>query len=243
MSTQTRVGTSHFVDTANAYTYYGRQGIDAAGVRQKIAEGEISIGPPPIKPGQGVVIVDGGTRYAIVERDPTDQEVLDAIPGPTYWDMAKKAYATEDRLWFPCSEAFYQDMLGVVPPTYVGKWWACGEAWKHTQDGQEVLLFFRARPGYACRMATAKEIIAEQAGRSQGHSRKLFNAAQLEAIRLEFGKLNGVSVHKGGAGEKMLKFLDGLPQPMLDQLAGANIKFLSALARNRVTLAGRGDGL
>jgi hypothetical protein len=48
--------------------YYSRQGFDRRDVAQKIAAGEIVIGrEPETMPGDRVVTVDGGLRYAIEE--------------------------------------------------------------------------------------------------------------------------------------------------------------------------------
>ena len=63
------IGTSHFVsfDTAvRHYTAYQYPNTREA-VSEKIASGEISIGRPAAKPGERVVIVDTGTRYAILK--------------------------------------------------------------------------------------------------------------------------------------------------------------------------------
>lgn len=59
------IGTSHFPSVQWARAYYGSQGEGAAAVREKIAEGSIHIGKPTAKPGEHVVLIDGGARYAI----------------------------------------------------------------------------------------------------------------------------------------------------------------------------------
>ena len=70
------IGTSHFVSKAHAIRYYlayesgcyteCHQSATAA-VAQKLAEGEIHIGEPALKPGQKLLVIDNGTRYAIEE--------------------------------------------------------------------------------------------------------------------------------------------------------------------------------
>jgi hypothetical protein len=61
----TRQGTANFVSKAAAVRYYRDYGFDAADVDRKIAEGEIHIGKPTLKPGDRLVVVYNGTRYAI----------------------------------------------------------------------------------------------------------------------------------------------------------------------------------
>ncbi len=59
------IGTSYFVSLSAAVRYYKPYGTDKANVEQKIAEGEIHIGKPPVKPGEKLFKIDDGTRYAI----------------------------------------------------------------------------------------------------------------------------------------------------------------------------------
>lgn len=62
-------GTSYFVSRSAAIEYYGYEGgtYRALGIAvdRKIAEGAIHIGKPEIKKGQKLILIDGGTRYAI----------------------------------------------------------------------------------------------------------------------------------------------------------------------------------
>lgn len=60
-----RVGTSHFVNRLAAIRYYLPYGYTAATLARKEEEGEIHFGPPPLKPGERLVVIDDGTRYAI----------------------------------------------------------------------------------------------------------------------------------------------------------------------------------
>lgn len=62
-------GTSYFVSRSAAERYYKPYGyVDVVeAVTRKLAEGEIHIGKPELKPGQKLVTVDDGTRYAIEE--------------------------------------------------------------------------------------------------------------------------------------------------------------------------------
>jgi hypothetical protein len=63
------VGTSHFVSRAAAVAYYRDYGYDDTGaaVDRKLAEGEIHIGPPTLKPGQTLGTTDGGRRYTVTD--------------------------------------------------------------------------------------------------------------------------------------------------------------------------------
>lgn len=70
----TTIGTSYFVSFTKACDYYKGQGLDELTpaalereVRTKIEDGEISIGQPDMKPGNRLLLIDGGTRYAIEE--------------------------------------------------------------------------------------------------------------------------------------------------------------------------------
>lgn len=64
-------GTSHFVSVRAANSYYEPYGLDSADVLHKITNGEIHIGPPTLKPGERLVVIDNDTghswggRYAI----------------------------------------------------------------------------------------------------------------------------------------------------------------------------------
>lgn len=64
-------GTSHFVSRAMAVRYYGEYTPGAklaekvATVDRKLKEGSIHIGPPELKPGETLSVIDDGTRYAI----------------------------------------------------------------------------------------------------------------------------------------------------------------------------------
>ena len=54
--------TDHYVDERLAARSLG---VTAATVREKMANGEIAIGPPPVPTGSRLVTVDAGARYAI----------------------------------------------------------------------------------------------------------------------------------------------------------------------------------
>lgn len=60
-----------------------------------------------------------------------------------------------------------------------------------------------------------------------------FTKKQLATMRKSFSKIGTVDPSEPTYG-KVTRYLDGLSQPLLKQLAGARIKFLSGLARNRV---------
>ncbi len=61
-------GTSHFVSLPAAVRDYADYGSDRAQVEQKIAEGQIHIGPPAVKPGERLITIDAGSRYALVTK-------------------------------------------------------------------------------------------------------------------------------------------------------------------------------
>jgi hypothetical protein len=64
-------GTAYFPTLAHAARYYHPYGY--ANVREtvlrKVHEGEIHIGAPQLKPGQRLILIDDGNRYAIEENE------------------------------------------------------------------------------------------------------------------------------------------------------------------------------
>lgn len=65
-----RTGTAYFVSLDMAAVYYRNYDEDRNGYRAariKLREGSIHIGPPPLKHGQKLTVIDNGTRYAIEE--------------------------------------------------------------------------------------------------------------------------------------------------------------------------------
>jgi hypothetical protein len=66
-------GTAYFPTLAHAASYYRPYGYnDLRGtVLRKVNAGEIHIGKPKLKPGQRLILIDNGTRYAIEESEPT----------------------------------------------------------------------------------------------------------------------------------------------------------------------------
>lgn len=64
-----RWGTSHFVSRAAAERYYAACETDPArAVARKLADGEIHIGKPELKPGQRLSVIAGEGRYQIEDR-------------------------------------------------------------------------------------------------------------------------------------------------------------------------------
>lgn len=68
----TITGTANFVNFTKACDYYKGQGNDDLTpadlellVRAKIDDGEIELGKPEMEPGERLLLIDGGTRYAI----------------------------------------------------------------------------------------------------------------------------------------------------------------------------------
>lgn len=69
-----RIGTCHFVSEHKAVSYYIAQGLSreetTRAVIDLITNGEIKIGKPELKAGETLVVIDGGTRYAIEDGKP-----------------------------------------------------------------------------------------------------------------------------------------------------------------------------
>jgi hypothetical protein len=63
----TIIGTNHFVDRKAANKYYTQYGHTVTDVAVMIECKQIVLGKPKITKGQKLLIVDGGTRYAIQE--------------------------------------------------------------------------------------------------------------------------------------------------------------------------------
>lgn len=61
----------------------------------------------------------------------------------------------------------------------------------------------------------------------------LYTKAQLERLRSEYAVIEMIDPDSA-TYQLLLQHLDSLPQHLLAQLAGSNIKFVSKLARNRV---------
>ena len=79
---------------------------------------------------------------------------------PWPWDTAKELYKKGDKSWTPVSQQFSDDMLGCVPPIYVGNAFGVGEEYDHDAHGRPVFLFIRPNPP-RCRLATLQEVRAE----------------------------------------------------------------------------------
>ena len=64
----TITGTNHFVTYGAALRYYRDYEDDTtAAVSRKLFDQEIRLGPPELQPGQTLITVDNGLRYAIQE--------------------------------------------------------------------------------------------------------------------------------------------------------------------------------
>jgi len=74
-------GTSHFTSYHAACAYYAGYGFTPADVNRKIEDDEITIGEPKVTPGDRLIVIDNGWRYA-TERDeaptpkPTDADAF-----------------------------------------------------------------------------------------------------------------------------------------------------------------------
>lgn len=62
----TKIGTSFFQSMRSALAYYANCGTDAAEVKRKVADREITIGTPPPVKGAEIVLTDDRTRYMYV---------------------------------------------------------------------------------------------------------------------------------------------------------------------------------
>lgn len=91
----------------------------------------------------------------ILEQAPTPPELVAS------WKPPEAAYEAGNRAWLPCTEAFHDEMLNILPPEYIGHTFHVIEAWKHNEQGEGVYLFFTHRPVMACRVATRAEIKKE----------------------------------------------------------------------------------
>ena len=60
-----------------------------------------------------------------------------------------------------------------------------------------------------------------------------FSKDQIEIVKMAYGTLSGMNP-SSPTYKKFIKFLDRLPKDQLKQLAAANIKFVSMLAKNRL---------
>jgi hypothetical protein len=71
-----RIGTSHFISYKAAIKYYKDYHYEdtKAAVDRKLAEGEIHIGPPRIRPGE-LLTVNDEARYIIEQRPCTPAQV------------------------------------------------------------------------------------------------------------------------------------------------------------------------
>lgn len=74
------IGTSHFPTLHCAIRYYmpyeGSYKETKPVVERKLDEGQIHLGKPAIKPGQKLILIDEGTRYAIIENEPRPSTAL-----------------------------------------------------------------------------------------------------------------------------------------------------------------------
>ena len=59
------IGTNHFRSLEDAIRYYQEYGISEEDVKQKLLDCEIHICQPSINPGDTLVLIDNGTRWAI----------------------------------------------------------------------------------------------------------------------------------------------------------------------------------
>ncbi len=59
------VGTSHFVSKAAALRYYRYEHATPETIERKLEAGLIHIGEPAVAPGQKLILIDDGTRYAV----------------------------------------------------------------------------------------------------------------------------------------------------------------------------------
>lgn len=70
----TKIGTSFFQSMRSALAYYANCGTDAAEVKRKVADREITIGTPPPVKGASIILTDDGARYAYIFEDEIRQK-------------------------------------------------------------------------------------------------------------------------------------------------------------------------
>jgi len=63
----TTLGTCYFLNLAAAYRYYKSQESDGDEVRRKLKDGEIKIGPPPLKKDERFFLDDGQYFIQIIK--------------------------------------------------------------------------------------------------------------------------------------------------------------------------------
>ncbi len=100
-------GTNDFYSLPSAYAYYKRQGIDKAGVREKLAEGEINIGAPKVIPmnssfhwdadGRGQIITHAQHYYIGTVTNRRGEKLFASGVHATREDAAKECFAMRPR--------------------------------------------------------------------------------------------------------------------------------------------------
>lgn len=97
-------GTAYFTSLQAAYRYYRPYGHNHAAVDQKITDGEIHVGRPATKDGERLTIIDGGTRWAIVEAGKPDlqQRLQTAFPA-----------LTDDHFAYHATDLYVVEIAGV----------------------------------------------------------------------------------------------------------------------------------
>lgn len=93
-------------------------------------------------------------------------------------------------------------------------------------------------PDAAGRTGPEKALAAHQDG-TDAATRGLFSDSQIAALRTGYGSINKVDPMLPAFG-RLTSLLDKASPEQLKQLAGANIKFVSSLAANRVRDTGSG---
>ena len=63
------IGTNHFPSLGHAILYYESYGISCEEIGKKLLNQEIKFGKPETKDGEEIILIDGGTRYAITEKE------------------------------------------------------------------------------------------------------------------------------------------------------------------------------
>lgn len=87
--------------------------------------------------------------------------------------------------------------------------------------------------GGAAKAATTQESHANMDKITNAVHGAGFSESHIAKLREDYAKINTVDP-SGKAYQKLTGTLDKMSQPQLKQLAGAKIKFISGLARNRV---------
>lgn len=92
--------TSYFVSEEMARRYYGYENATLADIAGKVEEGLIHIGKPELKPGEKLITIDNGARYAVEKLITRAEYMADSknLHQAYYLELARHAGLTERTL-------------------------------------------------------------------------------------------------------------------------------------------------